>query len=39
MPELKIKPKNKCKWDAISLGEIMIRVEKIIGGGGARVER
>ena len=25
--ELKIKPKDKCKWDEVSLGEVMIRLD------------
>ena len=25
--KIEIKPKSKCKWDAVSLGEIMIRLD------------
>ena len=27
MPKLKIKPKEKCKWDLVSLGEVMLRLD------------
>ena len=27
MAKLEIKPQNKCTWDAISLGEIMLRLD------------
>jgi len=34
---LKIRPKAECKWDAVSLGEIMIRLDP--GGGRVRTAR
>ncbi|MFY9528306.1 MAG: sugar kinase [Candidatus Acidiferrales bacterium] len=27
MPALKIKPKEKCRWDLVSLGEVMLRLD------------
>jgi len=27
MAELKIKPKSECRWDLLSLGEVMLRLD------------
>ena len=27
MPILDIKPKSECRWDAVALGEVMIRLD------------
>jgi 2-dehydro-3-deoxygluconokinase len=37
MPQLAIKPKGSCRWDAVSLGEIMIRLDP--GAGRIRTAR
>lgn len=39
--DLIIRPENECKYDAVSLSEVMLRkeVEALMGGAGARVQR
>jgi len=37
MPVLKLRPKEECKWDAVSLGEVMIRLDP--GDGRVRTTR
>ena len=39
--DLIIRPENECTYDAVSLGEVMLRkeVEALMGGAGARVQR
>lgn len=38
MPLL-IKSPEYTKWDLVSVGEVMLRLEKVMKGGGARVDR